>query len=67
MTDLTVNDLPQPGPPVSTATFVVNASRTACSCSGARSTPVRERSHDSALAQSTPANRSLIASSAAVR
>jgi hypothetical protein len=39
MTDLTVNDLPQPGPPVSTATLAVSASRTACSCSGARSAP----------------------------
>jgi hypothetical protein len=28
ITDLTVNDLPQPGPPVSTATFAVRARRT---------------------------------------
>ena len=39
-TDRTVKLLPQPGPPVSTATFEVSASRTACSCSGARSVPV---------------------------
>ena len=35
ITERTVKDLPQPGPPVSTATFSVSASRTACSCSGA--------------------------------
>ena len=56
ITDLTVNDLPQPGPPVNTATFAVNASRTACSCSAANSTPVRPRSHPSALPQSTDTN-----------
>ena len=39
ITDLTVNDLPQPGPPVSTATRCVSASRTACSCSGGQLRP----------------------------
>ena len=53
ITDLTVNDLPQPGPPVSTATRCVSASRTACSCSAASSAPVRPRSQASALPQST--------------
>jgi len=56
ITDLTVNDFPQPGPPVNTATFDVNANRTACSCSAANSTPVRPRSHPNALPQSTDAN-----------
>ena len=53
--DRTVKLFPQPGPPVSTATFDVNASRTACSCSGASSAPVRLRSHANARAQSTSA------------
>jgi hypothetical protein len=53
ITDLTVNDFPQPGPPVSTATRCVSANRTACSCSAANSAPVRARSHASALSQST--------------
>ena len=53
ITDLTVNDLPQPGPPVSTATRCVSASRTACSCSAASSAPVRARSQANALPQST--------------
>ena len=53
ITDLTVNDFPQPGPPVNTATRCVSASRTACSCSAANSAPVRARSHASALPQST--------------
>ena len=39
-TDRTVNDFPQPGPPVSTATFEVRARRTASACSGASSAPV---------------------------
>jgi hypothetical protein len=56
ITDLTVNDFPQPGPPVNTATFDVNASRTACSCSAANSAPVRARSHASALSHSTVPN-----------
>ena len=55
-TDRTVNDFPQPGPPVSTATFEVRASRTASACSGASSAPVRPRSQPSALSQSTAAN-----------
>ena len=61
ITDLTVNDFPQPGPPVSTATLAVNASRTACSCCAASSTPVRLRSHPNARTQSTlakPGSRS---------
>lgn len=49
----TVKDLPQPGPPVSTATFSVSASRTACSCSGASFAPVRVASQLSALSQAT--------------
>ncbi len=53
ITDLTVNDFPQPGPPVSTATRCVSANRTACSCSAANSAPVRARSQANALAQST--------------
>lgn len=53
ITDLTVNDFPQPGPPVNTATRWVNARRTACSCSTANSAPLRARSHANALAQST--------------
>ena len=55
-TDRTVNDFPQPGPPVSTATREVRASRTASACSGASSEPVRPRSQPSALSQSTAAN-----------
>ena len=55
ITDLTVNDFPQPGPPVSTATRCVSASRTACSCSAASSAPVWVRSQVKALAQSTAA------------
>src|SRR5580693_3969140 len=55
-TERTVNDLPQPGPPVSTATFEVRASRTAAACSGASSAPVRPRSQPTALSQSTAAN-----------
>ncbi len=55
-TDRTVNDFPQPGPPVSTATLEVRASRTAAACSGASSTPVRPRSQPSALSQSMDAN-----------
>ena len=47
--------LPQPGPPVSTATFSVSASRTAASCSGARSTPVVWRSQSSARPSPPPA------------
>ncbi len=54
--DRTVKDLPQPGPPVSTATFRVNASLTAASCSGARSVPVRPRSQPSALSHATSWN-----------
>lgn len=49
----TVKDLPQPGPPVSTATFLVSASRTASSCSGANSVPVRPFNQASALSQAT--------------
>ena len=54
--DRTVKLFPQPGPPVSTATFSVNATRTAAACSGASSVPVRRCSHPSARSQSTPAN-----------
>ncbi len=60
----TVNDLPQPGPPVSTATFCVNASLTAASCSGASSTPVRSFSQPSALSQATSAKAGIRSSSA---
>src|SRR5205814_6805728 len=41
MIDLAVNDLPQPGPPGSTATLEVGASRAACSWFSANSAPVR--------------------------
>jgi hypothetical protein len=59
ITDLTVDDLPQPGPPVNTATRWASASRTACSCSAASSAPVRARSHASALSQSTVPNAAI--------
>ena len=59
----TVNDLPQPGPPVSTATFRLSASRTAASCSGASSTPVRPLSHASALSHATSRNAGIRSSS----
>lgn len=49
----TVKDLPQPGPPVRTATFSVSASLTAASCSGASSVPVRPFSQPSALSHAT--------------
>ena len=49
-------DFPHPGPPVSTATFQVSASRTASACSGASSAPVRPRSQPRALSQSTAWN-----------
>src|SRR5215467_53310 len=55
-TERTVKLLPQPGPPVSTATLLVSASLTASCCSGARSWPDRLRSQPSALPQSTRAN-----------
>ncbi|CAM5598183.1 hypothetical protein SCYAM73S_00009 [Streptomyces cyaneofuscatus] len=51
--DRTVNDFPQPGPPVRTATFRLSASRTASSCSGANDAPVRVASQASAFSQST--------------
>jgi hypothetical protein len=60
-TERTVKLFPHPGPPVSTATREVSASRTASSCSGASDAPVRSRSQPSALSQSTdakPASRS---------
>ena len=65
ITDLTVNDLPQPGPPVNTATRCVSASRTACSCSAASSAPVRSRSQASALSQSTAPNAGIRSAGAA--
>ncbi len=57
--DFTVNDLPQPGPPVSTATRSVSASRTDCSCSGASSAPVFRASQPSAAGQSTSPNHGI--------
>ena len=54
--DRTVKLFPQPGPPVSTATFSVNANRTAAACSGANSIPVRRCNQPNARSQSTPAN-----------
>lgn len=62
-TDRTVKDLPQPGPPVSTATLRVSASCTACCCSGASSAPVRRASQASALSQSTSRNAGIRSSS----
>ncbi|WP_345027940.1 hypothetical protein [Kutzneria kofuensis] len=55
--------MPQPGPPVSTATFSVSANRTACSCSGASVVPVDRRSHSNALPQSTEANDGILSTS----
>src|SRR6266702_3520548 len=66
-TERTVNDLPQPGPPVRTATLAVRASRTASACSGASSEPVRPRSQPRALSQSTAANPASRSARAACR
>ena len=52
--DRTVKLFPQPGPPVSTATFSVSANRTAAACSAANSTPVRRCNQPNARSQSTP-------------
>ena len=52
----TVKLLPQPGPPVSTATRSVRARRTAVSCSGASRLPVTSSSQAKAAAQSTLRN-----------
>ena len=52
----TVKLLPQPGPPVSTATRSVRASRTAVSCSAASRLPVTPSSQVKAAAQSTERN-----------
>ena len=55
-TERTVKLFPQPGPPVSTATFCVSASFTASACSGARSAPVFVFSQPRAFSQSTAWN-----------
>ncbi len=60
----TVKLLPQPGPPVRTATFSVSASCTAALCPAASSTPVRRCSQASAASQSTLAKAASRSSSA---
>ena len=69
-TERTVKLFPQPGPPVSTATREVSASRTASSCSGASGAPARPRrprSQASALSQSTLLNAASRSARAASR